>query len=87
MKGTEALPESFGSDSCGALALFLGDDLRNVSTSSSVAVALSSGFGTKQFMMKPFASSDMHSGTLGWILNMPTLEGLFKGYQQSLTIS
>lgn len=58
-----------------ALAFFLGCDLRKLSISSSAAVALSSGFGVKQFMMKAFASSDMHSGTLGWILNMPTLMG------------
>lgn len=86
LKGTQASPAergSWGSNSCWALGLFLGDDLRNVSASSSVAVALSSGFGTKQFMMNPFASSDMHSGTLGWILNMPTLDELFKDYQQS----
>ncbi len=79
----EASPEeikSFGSGSCGALVFFLGDDLRKVSTSSSAAVALLSGSGTKQFMMKPFASSDMHSGTLGWILNLPTWMGLFQGY-------
>lgn len=79
---TEASPavrKSLGSGSCTALAFFLGDDRRKVSISSSAAVALSSGFGVKQFMMKHFAVSDMHSGTLGWILNMPTLMRLFKG--------
>lgn len=81
-KCTESSPAqrtSLDSDSCGALLFFLGDDLRNASFSRSVAVALLSGSGTKQFMMKSFAVSDMHSGTLGWILNMPTLMGLFKG--------
>lgn len=67
--------ESLESVSCRALAFFLGCDLRKLSISSSAAVALSSGFGVKQFMMKAFASSDIHSGTLGWILNMPTLMG------------
>lgn len=82
LMSTEASPavrKSLGSGSCTALAFLLGDDLRKVSISSSSAVALSSGFGVKQFMMKHFAASDMHSGTLGWILNMPTLMGSFKG--------
>lgn len=70
-----ALRKFLESDCCTALAFFLGCDLRKLSMSSSAAVALSSGFGVKQFMMKAFASSDMHSGTLGWILNMPTLMG------------
>lgn len=76
--GTDVLPalrKSLESGSCTALAFFLGCDLRKLSMSSSAAVALSSGLGVKQFMMKAFASSDMHSGTLGWILNMPTLMG------------
>lgn len=76
-EASPALRKSLDSASCWALALFLGDDLRKMSFSSPVAVALSSGFGVKQVMMKPFATSDMHSGTLGWILNMPTLMGFF----------
>ena len=63
--GTVVLPELTESGCCTALAFFFGCDLRNLSISSSAAVALSSGFGVKQFMMKALASSDMHSGTLG----------------------
>lgn len=71
----DGLPALRKSGSCTALAFFLGCNLRKLSISSSAAVALSSGFGVKQFMMKAFASPDIHSGTLGWILNMPTLVG------------
>lgn len=46
--------------------------LRKMSCSSLEAVALLSGSGSKQHIMKVFARSDMVSGTLGWVLNMPT---------------
>lgn len=81
-EASPAVRKSLGSGSCTALTFFLGDDRRKVFASSSAAVALSSGFGVKQFMMKPFAASDMHSGTLGWILNMPTLMGLYKRFRR-----
>lgn len=63
---------SWRSSSCGALAFFRGDDLRKASPSRSAAVARSSGLGSKQFMRKRLACADMLSGTLGWILNIPT---------------
>ena len=56
---------SLASGSLGALVFFLEEDLRKPSFSSSAAVALLSGSGSKQLMRKPFASSDIHSGTLG----------------------
>lgn len=54
------------------MLLFLALLLRKGSFSKSDAMALLSGLGSKQHMMKDFAPSDMHSGTVGWILNMPT---------------
>lgn len=54
------------------LAFLLEVDLRKESLSSSEAVALLSGSGVKHLMMQPLASPDIHSGTSGWILNIPT---------------